>query len=152
MVLAMTICDICPPSEVEIMISVLLNLFDTRASLMNLLKLMIEREVAQTGFSLLSSSRAAIDSPIENEAHLFRSNSTCTRLLSAFARIHGYNYLRDLIQPLVKTMVSLPAGHGYEVDPNKAGNQDVVQNQKNVELVAHSFLEIIASSLPALPP
>ena len=49
MVLALTICEICPPSEVEIMISVLLNVFDTRASLLNLIKLMIEREVSHTG-------------------------------------------------------------------------------------------------------
>ena len=49
MVLALTICEICPPSEVEIMISVLLNVFDTRASLLALIKLMIEREVSHTG-------------------------------------------------------------------------------------------------------
>lgn len=49
MVLALTICEICPPSEVEMMISVLLNIFDTRTSLMTLIKHMIEREVAQTG-------------------------------------------------------------------------------------------------------
>ncbi|KAF8872759.1 hypothetical protein BD779DRAFT_1679537 [Infundibulicybe gibba] len=133
--LAMTICEICPPSEVEMMISVLLNVFDTRSSLMALLKLMIEREVAHT----------------DNEANLFRSNSTCARFLSAFARIHGYNYLRNLIQFLIKTMASMPPGHGYEVDPNKAVGQDVAQNLKNVEVVASSFLEMIASSVPALP-
>ena len=49
MVLAMTICEMCPPAEVEIMISVLLNIFDSRASLLSLIKLMIEREVSQTG-------------------------------------------------------------------------------------------------------
>lgn len=49
MVLAMTVCEICPPGEVEMMISVLLNIFDTRASLLSLIKLMIDREVAQTG-------------------------------------------------------------------------------------------------------
>lgn len=54
MVLAMTVCEICPPAEVEIMISVLLNIFDTRTSLMNLMKLMIEREVAQTGVVSIS--------------------------------------------------------------------------------------------------
>lgn len=52
MVLALTICEICPPSEVEIMISVLLNVFDTRASLLNLIKLMIEREVSHTGITI----------------------------------------------------------------------------------------------------
>ena len=49
MVLAMTICEICPTSEVEMMIAVLLNVFDSRTSLLGLIKLMIEREVAQTG-------------------------------------------------------------------------------------------------------
>jgi hypothetical protein len=49
MVLALTICEICPPSEVEMMISVLLNIFDSRTSLIALIKHMIEREVAQTG-------------------------------------------------------------------------------------------------------
>jgi neurofibromin 1 len=49
MVLAMTICEICPPSEVEMMIAVLLNVFDSRTSLLGLIKVMIEREIAQTG-------------------------------------------------------------------------------------------------------
>lgn len=49
MVLAMAICEICPPSEVEIIVSVLLNVFDDRAHLMALLKLMIDREIAHTG-------------------------------------------------------------------------------------------------------
>ncbi|EGO02251.1 hypothetical protein SERLA73DRAFT_166724 [Serpula lacrymans var. lacrymans S7.3] len=136
MILALVICECCPASEVDIMISVLMNLFDTRTSLMALLKTMIDREIAHT----------------DNETALFRSNSTCTRFLSAFAKIHGYSYLRSLIIPLIKTMTSMPPGHGYELDPAKAGEQDVKQNQHNVEIVASSFLEIITSSVPALPP
>jgi len=54
MVLALTICEICPPSEVEMLISVLLNVFDTRASLLTLIKLMIEREVSHTGIEYVS--------------------------------------------------------------------------------------------------
>ena len=54
MVLAMTMCEICPPSEVEIIINVLLNVFDSHDSLVALLKLTIEREIAHTGVYLLS--------------------------------------------------------------------------------------------------
>jgi hypothetical protein len=48
-------------------------------------------------------------------------------------------------------MASMPPGHGYDLDPAKAVNQDVAANQKNVEIVASSFLEIVSSSIPALP-
>lgn len=50
MTLVIAICETCPPAEVDGMISVLLNLFDTRASLMALIKLMIDRELARTGW------------------------------------------------------------------------------------------------------
>lgn len=56
MVLAMAICETCPPAEVDIMISVLMNLFDTRASLMALLKRMIDREIAHAGMLLVNLS------------------------------------------------------------------------------------------------
>jgi hypothetical protein len=87
----------------------------------------------------------------ESESSLFRGNSTFTRFLSAFAKVHGYNYLRGLIVPLVKSMTDLPPGQGYELDSNKAGDQDVEQNRENVQFVASSFLEIISASVPALP-
>jgi hypothetical protein len=134
MVLALAICETCPPAEMDITISALLNIFDTRNSLMSLIKLLIDREISVT----------------ETEASLFRGNSICTRFLSAFARIHGYNYLRHLILPLVKMMSAKP-GQGYELDPSKAGEQEVAQNQKHVEIVASGFLNILFSSIPALP-
>ena len=49
MALALAICEICPPNEVDAMNAVLLNLFDTRSSLMNLLKTMIDLEIGKTG-------------------------------------------------------------------------------------------------------
>ncbi|KAF7293602.1 Ras-GAP domain-containing protein [Mycena indigotica] len=136
MVLVMAICETCPQSEVEIMVSVMLNLFDTRSTLMALLKYMIEREVAAT----------------ENEAQLFRSNTTCTRFLSAFAKVHGYTYLRSLIIPLIKAMAAVPPGHGYELDPGKpdVGETKAAQNLENVKVIASTFLEIISMSLPTL--
>ncbi|KAI6152285.1 hypothetical protein BKA82DRAFT_4387651 [Pisolithus tinctorius] len=136
MVLPMVICECCPPNEVDMMISVLMNIFDTRASLMALLKTMIDREIAHT----------------ESDAALFRSNSTCTRFLSAFARIHGYNYLRSLISPLINAMTAMPPGHAYDLDPVRVSPDKLEQNKKDVEFIASSFLDIISASVPALPP
>lgn len=48
-------------------------------------------------------------------------------------------------------MTSMPAGHSYELDPSRAADQDLEQNRKNVEFIASSFLEIVTSSIPALP-
>lgn len=47
--MASIICEVCPPSEVDIMISVLLNLFDNRASLIKLMATMIDQEIERTG-------------------------------------------------------------------------------------------------------
>ena len=49
MVLALIICEICPPAEVDIMISVLFNLFDNRTSLMKLMAMLIDQEIERTG-------------------------------------------------------------------------------------------------------
>ncbi|KAI0355329.1 hypothetical protein OH77DRAFT_1424817 [Trametes cingulata] len=135
MVLALAICEICPPNEVDSMNAVLLNLFDTRSSLMNLLKTMIDNEIQRT----------------ESDTALFRSNSTCTRFLSAFARVYGYNYLRSLIVPLVKLVTTMPPGHGYELDPSRVTKEELRQNKETVEFITAKFLEIISSSIPALP-
>jgi hypothetical protein len=71
--------------------------------------------------------------------------------LSAFARFHGYNYLRNLVKHLLDTMADMPPGTSYEVDPTKAMRQDIMQNLINVEHVASVFIRLISSSLPALP-
>ncbi|EKM59988.1 uncharacterized protein PHACADRAFT_115378 [Phanerochaete carnosa HHB-10118-sp] len=133
--LALAICSCCPPGEADQIINVMLNLFDTRSKLMSLVKAMIDKEISST----------------ETEASLFRGNSICTRFLSAFARVYGYNYLRNLIQPLIKTMSSLPPGHAYDLDPSKAPNMDYEQNKHDLIYVASAFLEIVSASAPVIP-
>ncbi|TDL29911.1 hypothetical protein BD410DRAFT_780416, partial [Rickenella mellea] len=137
MTLALAICETCPPSDTDILIPVMLNLFDSRASLMSLLKLIIEKEV-----------RTA-----PNEVALFRGNSMRTLLLCAFAKLHGYDYLRSVLKPLIDQMCALPDDCSFELDPAKAlPGQDIKKNQETVKFVTQAFLDIICSSVSALPP
>ncbi|KAG9015978.1 Ras GTPase activating protein ira2 [Tulasnella sp. 427] len=136
MLLALAICEICPQSDVDDMINVLLNIFDTRGALMALLKAMIDRELANTN----------------DEASLFRGNSMCTRLLSAFARLHGYNYLRSLLSPLIQQMSAMPAGHSYELDPSRLKEgENVEENERNLKFICQAFLDVICDSPSIFP-
>jgi neurofibromin 1 len=73
------------------------------------------------------------------------------RFLSAFGRLHGYHYLRSLVQHLIDTMLAMPAGTSFDIDPVMAVGQDIVANQRSVEFVASNFINLMSSSLPGLP-
>ncbi|KZV91150.1 hypothetical protein EXIGLDRAFT_693968, partial [Exidia glandulosa HHB12029] len=136
---ALAVCEICPANEVDVIIPILLNVFDTRDSLLRLMRSAIDREVARK----------------ESDKELFRSNTVCTRLLSAFAKMQGYNYLRKVIQPVVEQLQAMPADQSIEVDPIKASNateEDLKQNMANLKVIAQALLDIISNSAPFMPP
>ncbi|KAG8745587.1 Ras GTPase activating protein ira2 [Ceratobasidium sp. 414] len=135
--IAMAMCNVCPAHEIENLIHVILNIFDTRKSLIRLLKALIEREVAQT----------------TSESSIFRSNTMCMRVLSAFARMHGYNYLRQILSPLISQMATMPADRSYELDPKRPdGRGNIEENAKSLSIIAQAFLNVICESAPILPP
>lgn len=47
--LAVAICETCPTEDADFVIPIMLNLFDTRASILALLKMLVDREIAKTG-------------------------------------------------------------------------------------------------------
>lgn len=54
--LAVAICETCPPDEADFIVPIMLNLFDTRALILALLKMLVDREIARAGKSLRRSS------------------------------------------------------------------------------------------------
>ena len=153
LMLAVAICETCPPDEADFIIPIMLNLFDTRASLLALLKLLVDREISKAGeFSRRSHLGMRTEQWVDDSRSLFRGNSTSARLLGSFTKIHGYNYLRSLILPLIKVMKNMPPGHSYDMDPAKAVGQDVEQNRRNVEIATTAFLQVVTASIHSLPP
>jgi hypothetical protein len=64
--LALTIVQVCPFSEEDLMISVLLNMFDSRASLVGFLKALIDNEIQHVGSYNCSSSVCFVCLPNPN--------------------------------------------------------------------------------------
>ncbi|KDQ15349.1 hypothetical protein BOTBODRAFT_54648 [Botryobasidium botryosum FD-172 SS1] len=137
MLLAVAICETCPANETDEMIHVLLNVFDTRSSLVALLKAIVDREIART----------------DHESEIFRSNTMGCRLLSVFAKQHGYNYLHTILPPLLAQMAHMPLDHSYEIDPTRVRHPDeLTQNSANLQIIAKAFLEVICTSVGIVPP
>lgn len=51
MLLALAVCETCPVGEIDVMLPVMVNIFDTRSSLLALLKGLIDKEVARYGMT-----------------------------------------------------------------------------------------------------
>lgn len=49
LMLAVAICETCPADEADFIVPIMLNLFDTRTSLLGLLKMLVDREVTKAG-------------------------------------------------------------------------------------------------------
>lgn len=88
---------------------------------------------------------------LANEVALFRGNTMRIKLLCAFARIHGYDYLRQLVKPLLDKMCLLPATITFNLDPTKSSEAEVRENQETIKLFADAFLGIVCNSASVMP-
>ncbi|KAK4687682.1 neurofibromin 1, partial [Tremellales sp. Uapishka_1] len=133
---ALAICESVPPGEVDEISLLLFRVFEAHGSLLALLKVLIEKEVAQTN----------------HESELFRANSITTRILTIFAKTYGYNYVRATLQPLIHSLVEKPADCSFELDPSKASEtDDITRNADHLKLMCQALLDIICSSTPRVP-
>lgn len=134
--LVMALCESCPPSEVDELTLLLYRVFEAKGTLLSLMKLLVEREVAQTN----------------HESELFRANSITTRLLTIFAKTYGYNYVRATLQPLLASLAEKPVECSFELDPSKASaTDDIERNADHLRLMCQALLDIIYSSTPRVP-
>ncbi|KAF9540942.1 Ras GTPase activating protein ira2 [Mortierella hygrophila] len=133
--LVLSLCHVCPVSEIDDLAVVLLHVFESRGLAMPLLKAIIMKEVRETG-----------------ESELFRRNCMATRLLTVFAKLNGAEYLKSTLQPLLNALMTLPAQGSYELDPARLGpEEDDNVNFENLKNMAQVFLDTITDSASKVP-
>lgn len=133
--LVLSLCHVCPVSEIDDLAIVLLHVFESRGLAMPLLKAIIMKEVRETG-----------------ESELFRRNCMATRLLTVFAKLNGAEYLKSTLQPLLNALMTLPAQGSYELDPARLGpEEDDNVNFENLKHMAQVFLDTITDSASKVP-
>ncbi|CAG8574310.1 8733_t:CDS:10, partial [Diversispora eburnea] len=133
---ALSLCKVCPVSGIDEVARMLLAVFDSRNKAMPLLKAIIEKEVQST----------------ESEATLFRRNCMATRMLAAFGKTHGAEYLRDTLQPLVQNLLQKSDDFSCELNPdNLEPGDDIERNFMNLKNTAQAFLDGICSSGRNMP-
>jgi hypothetical protein len=150
--LALAVAETTPVNEVDVMLPVVVNIFDTKLNLLALLKAVIEREVTRSGKYTRNRRETTSDAPTsENSAELFRANTMCTRFIATVAKVHGYNYLRQILDPLVQQMLQLPPETSFELDPKKATVAQIETNVETIRYLAQAFLDVITNSVQFLP-
>ncbi|KAG0184581.1 Ras GTPase activating protein ira2 [Apophysomyces sp. BC1034] len=137
MAVAMSLCEVCPATDISGVAEILLLSFESRDKVVTLLKTVITKEVSST----------------EQEATLFRSTTMATRILSIYARLSCVDYIRITLQPAMEAINSLSDDETtWELDPQKLGPQDdVVKNKQNVIRATEILLNAICLSAPNAP-
>ncbi|KAF8324598.1 uncharacterized protein EI90DRAFT_3157325 [Cantharellus anzutake] len=136
LVMASVLLERWPSPDHEGLCELILNVFNTRGTLMYLLKAVIDQEVG-----------------LAPEKALFRGNDMRNLLLTAFCRKYGYQYLHRILTPLLEIMLSQADTNSYEVDPNKLRpNEDIETNAENLRIVTQAFLNVVVGSVDIVPP
>jgi hypothetical protein len=87
---------------------------------------------------------------VETEATLFRSNSVASKMLSLYTKMLGGNYLREVLQPTLQSLVS--ANLNLEIDPNKVtGSEDVSANLAKIKTMSEELINVIINSVDKCP-
>ncbi|GBC02045.1 hypothetical protein RclHR1_04420015, partial [Rhizophagus clarus] len=134
--IALSLCEVCPISEQDELSKILIAVFDSQNKLLDFLKAILDNEVNRTDY----------------EADLFRKNNMTTRLLGAFAKAHGMEYLHETLQPVLNDLVEKPSDYSCELDKSRMlPNEDLEENLKNLKELSKTFIDAICNSKDKIP-
>ena len=150
MSVTVAICETCPSSDMDDLAQLLLILFESRNQTNKLLKCLIAREVRRSGRLSALTFVPSYPPKKESPGTLFRRNSIATKLLTAYAKLHGTQYLRATLEPILRKM--MVAQSQFEVDPTKTrSREEANQNRMNLEAFCERLISEISLSLVNVP-
>lgn len=135
LVVTLALCNAIPVTAADAVAKALINVFEAKGNTFRLLRALIEEEARST----------------TSASTLFRSNSMASKLMSAFGRITGQEYLHSTLRPLVRWIGA--SATSFEIDPAKMVDGDIIEeNRKNLLEGAELFFNGIRRSISACPP
>lgn len=135
MALILTLGDSIQITEADKVAQLLVRIFEANDKTLELVRAAIDAEVSKT----------------ETANTLFRRNSMVTKMLAAYCKLCGRDYLRDALGPMVRSVIQ-NAARGYEMDESKLPEGQVLQeNIAHVTEVCTELLADIQSSVPRCP-
>lgn len=130
----MALCEVTQVTEADDVAHLLVKIFEANDKTMDLLKVSISQEVQKT----------------DTANTLFRRNSMATKLLAAYCKFMGREYLRTSLGPQLNAIMT--QNIALELDETKLpAGQSLEQNQKNMERVCKAFLDDVVASIPVCP-
>ncbi|ORX55578.1 hypothetical protein DM01DRAFT_1320819 [Hesseltinella vesiculosa] len=135
--IALSLCQVCPATELERAAKALSRCFFAKNHLCELLTHVMEKEVRGT----------------DVESELFRGTTMATQLLSHTASMICSEYVRETLYPALVAVNALPEERlTWEVNPEKiCTSESLTTNRRNVLAVADLLLKAICPSGSRMP-
>lgn len=126
--ITLSLCDLCPATEVDEFARALLNIFDAKGKCLNLVKAVVTREVEKA------------DAPLE----ILRRNCVATKVLSLYAHQKGAEYLKQTLGPFMKDLIANPEPYVFESNPEKIPEGETeeanfIRFERTLEKLLESF-------------
>eukprot|EP01094_Clydonella_sp_ATCC50884_P006709 TRINITY_DN1591_c0_g1_i1.p1 TRINITY_DN1591_c0_g1~~TRINITY_DN1591_c0_g1_i1.p1 ORF type:complete len:2499 (-),score=1256.67 TRINITY_DN1591_c0_g1_i1:167-7663(-) len=133
--LVLALGDAVQITEADKVAQLLVRIFEANDKTLELVRAAINGEVSKT----------------ETANTLFRRNSMVTKMLAAYCKLCGREYLREALGPQVRYVIQNPT-KGWEMDESKLPEgQQLSENIANVTAVCEALLGDIRASIPRCP-
>lgn len=134
--ITLSLCDLCPATEVDEFSKSLLNIFDAKAKCLNLVKAVVTREVERA------------DIPLE----ILRRNCVATKVLSLYANNRGLSYLKLSLGPFINDIIADPEPYVFESNPEKIPEgESTEENFAKFERTLEKLINAFQSTVNHVP-